>query len=1565
MKISSRVVKYLVLSGLALFLGGQVSRVNAQSWYNTAWAYRNAVTITNSSGGTLTDFQVHVTLDASFNFSKAQSTGADLRVTNSNGTTLLSFWIESWSQAGSSASIWVKIPSIPSAGGTIYLYYGNPTATSTSSGSATFDFFDDFEGTPTAASSYWTLGSAATAFVQNSGWETSPPHSLSVVVPPTASNGGFTYWGYYGLFDTCAGVGLARTNDSTLNSWTKYVSNPIFGVVSGVGNARWPSVVAVTSPSLMYYMVYEKNYCAGTGSIIELATSPDGITFTDSKVIVPANYGSSLYNQNPSLYLNPKDGLYYLYYYSGGYEIHARSAALPSGLDTATDVTVLTSPATLAAPNMYYNSTTQTYFLSTETYTSSGVWNVDVFASTSPTSGFKLLPGNPIMSDNSACMNQWVFPASTTTLHVWYCNLDATNGWTVQHRTATLTTTGTAGRASVNTPNSSLWTLPTRTGDDGGVRGAWTIASNVTQQDGTSGKVALGVATDRQILLSTFSGGDYVLEAYGKQLDGVVWGLGVRASDWENYYSLNLNENLDSSPNLFLYSWVNNGGPYATATLGQASVGTVNLNTWYKLTAKVHSSEIDVYKDGVSEITGTDSSLASGSVALYGEANTFAEYNNVLVRKYASADPTTSVGSTPSLVLSSMTFNPTSVVGTNSSTGTVTLAAAAPSGGLTVTLSSNSPTVASVPASVSFNSGQTSRTFTVTTFAVSTTTQVTITASYNGASLPATLTVTPAVASLSLNPTSVVGGISSQGTVTLGAPAPTGGAVVTLSSNTPAAATVPANVTVAATQTTATFTVTTFSVASNTGVTISATYNGSTQTAGLTVTPAVLSSVSVTTPVVGGSQSTGTVTLNGPAPTGGAVVTLTSNIPAVATVPASVTVAATQTTATFTVTTNPVATNTPVTISGTYNSTTLNTTLTVTPPGVGSVSMNPTSVTGGTSSTGTVTLSGPAPAGGAVVTLSSNNTAAAQVPATVAFAAGATTGTFAATTSPVAGSTPVTITATYNSTSGTAILTVTPPVVSSVGLNPTSVTGGSTSTGTVTLSAAAPTGGAVVTLSSDNAAAASVPASVAVAAAATTATFTVTSHPVASSTQVNISATYNSTTQSGALTVTPPVVSSVSVIPTSVTGGSPSTGTVTLSGPAPTGGAVVTLSSNTTAAATVPVSVTVAAAATTATFTVTTIPVASSTPVTISATYNSTTQSATLTVLPPGVGSVAFTPPSVTGGTSTSGKVTLSAAAPSGGAVVTLSSNNITAATVPASVTVAENTTFATFTVTTNPVATNTLVTISATYNSATVTADLTVTPPVVSSVGMSPTSVTGGTSSAGTVTLSGAAPAGGAVVTLASDNTAAATVPASVPVAAGETTGTFTVTTSPVASSTLVNISATYNSTTKSGALTVTPPVVSSLGVNPTSVTGGTPSTGTVTLSGPAPSGGAVVALSSNNTAAATVPATVTVAAAATTATFTVTTSAVATNALVTLSATYNSSTQTASLTVVPPVLSSVGVNPTAVAGGTTSTGTVTLSGPAPSGGALVTLVSSNTPVATVPANVTVAATTRQPRSR
>jgi len=392
-------------------------------------------------------------------------------------------------------------------------------------------------------------------------------------------------------------------------------------------------------------------------------------------------------------------------------------------------------------------------------------------------------------------------------------------------------------------------------------------------------------------------------------------------------------------------------------------------------------------------------------------------------------------------------------------------------------------------------------------------------------------------------------------------------------------------------------------------------------------------------------------------------------------------------------------------------------------------------------------------------------------------------------------------------------------------------------------------------------------------------------------------------------------LSSLSVNPTSVTGGNSSTGTVTMSGPAPANGAQVTLSSSNTTAARFPSSVTVPAGATSATFTVSTSAVTASTAVTISAAYGGATRTASLAVTPaappaPTLSSLTLNPTSVIGGTqSSTGTVTLSGAAPAG-AQVALSSSNTVAARVPSSVTVVAGATSATFTVSTSAVTASTAVTISVAYGGATRTASITVAPapppaPTLSSLTLSPTSVIGGTqSSTGTVTLSGAASAGGAQVALSNSNTVAARVPSSVFVPAGATSATFTVSTSAVTASTTATISTAYGGVTRTASITVAPAppppaTLSSLTLNPASVIGGLQtSTGTVTLSAPAPAGGAAVALSSSN-GAARVPSSVFVPAGATSATFTVNTSIVLFSTSATISASYNGTTRTAGLSV------------------------------------------------------------------
>jgi hypothetical protein len=194
--------------------------------------------------------------------------------------------------------------------------------------------------------------------------------------------------------------------------------------------------------------------------------------------------------------------------------------------------------------------------------------------------------------------------------------------------------------------------------------------------------------------------------------------------------------------------------------------------------------------------------------------------------------------------------------------------------------------------------------------------------------------------------------------------------------------------------------------------------------------------------------------------------------------------------------------------------------------GLAGLTLSTNAVTGGTSVTGNTTLTGPAPSGGVVITLRSSGSAAV-VPATVTVPAGQSSVVFAVTTSVITSIQTVTITATYAGVTQSAALTINVPAVTlaSLSLSSSSVTGGTSVTGTVRLSGPAQTGGALVTLRTSGSAA-SVPSSVTVAVGLSSATFTITSSAVTSSQTITITAGFGSASQTATLTVNPPAQAS-------------------------------------------------------------------------------------------------------------------------------------------------------------------------------------------------------------------------------------------------------------------------------------------------------------------------------------------------------------------------------------------------------------------------------------------------------
>ncbi len=156
--------------------------------------------------------------------------------------------------------------------------------------------------------------------------------------------------------------------------------------------------------------------------------------------------------------------------------------------------------------------------------------------------------------------------------------------------------------------------------------------------------------------------------------------------------------------------------------------------------------------------------------------------------------------------------------------------------------------------------------------------------------------------------------------------------------------------------------------------------------------------------------------------------------------------------------------------------------------------------------------------------------------------------------------------------------------------------------------------------------------------------------------------------------------------------------------------------------------------------------------------------------------------------------------------------------------------------------------------------------------------------------------------------------------------------------------------------------PTLSSVGVSPSSMVGGQANaTGTVTLNSSAHAGGALVYLNSSNSAAASVPASVTVPYGATSITFPVTTSAVSSDTSVSIAAFYNGQFQSATLTVTPPPVTAPAnvralvLSATAAQGPALVTGNrVYVHGNAPAN-ETITLTSSDPSAVTVPASVIV----------
>ena len=617
-----------------------------------------------------------------------------------------------------------------------------------------------------------------------------------------------------------------------------------------------------------------------------------------------------------------------------------------------------------------------------------------------------------------------------------------------------------------------------------------------------------------------------------------------------------------------------------------------------------------------------------------------------------------------------------------------------------------------------------------------------------------------------------------------------------------------------------------------------------------------------------GAERRVAVQLTAGAPPGGATVSLASSHPALAPLPATVTMPGTHAFTVLPIRFGQVTSPTLITLTATLNGVSASSQFTLRPPTLNDEILQPVVIaTGGSTMSGWLDLEGGGLAGPAGFAVSlSTDSPAATAPATVTIPAGVHGTGFQIQTRPVTSTTIVTVTATAGSvtTRWPIVLTAAPAPTSFI-VRPMSTTSGSQ--GVVT---AAEGSGQdhLVQVTSSHPSLAAVPSSATVFAGSGVGYFDIVTAPVAEPTEVTISVSGGGVTLARPLTLYPslPPLTSLTVSPATVAGGSSATGTVTLGGPAPAVGVSVNLWSNQPHSASVPASVFIPPGETSGSFEVTTFP-GFPTTVQLSAQMDSGFEFSAITVNEaapaPALSAVTVNPTSVAGGNSSTGTVTLSAPAPNGGAVVSLSDNS-SATTVPASVTVASGSSSANFTVTTSTVTTSTPVTITGTFGGTSRTVTLTVNPGTPAAPSL--TSPANGATVAQPITFDWSNVATAVTYIIEIDTSSGFTAP----LTRSESVSVSQATISGLPAQELFwrvrGVNAAGAAGPFSSSRRVTPqaapaaPSLSSVTTSPTTVVGGNGATGTVTLTSAAPSGGLLVNLSSSNAAVASVPGTVTV---------------------------------------------------------------------------------------------------------
>ncbi len=457
--------------------------------------------------------------------------------------------------------------------------------------------------------------------------------------------------------------------------------------------------------------------------------------------------------------------------------------------------------------------------------------------------------------------------------------------------------------------------------------GSWAMQAKLTASNATNGDnfgFAVGISGDLAVVgaFSSDIGGSNRGAAYSYTRTAGVWGSEslILATDSANGNQFGCSVGIDGESVLVGARLADPGGSNRGAAYAYAVYRTMSISfaTQGVTTSKATTGTVTISSasatDTVIDLSSSTPALAVPSTVTVPAGSTSATFP--VSAGSVNADTTVTVTGTATAFTSGtgtiivriprvggVTFDRTQVETGQTAMATILLQAPAPVGGMTVNLSNSMPSALECPATVSVPMGATRASVLVTGKPVPTdfTAKVTATPTFSEKSATILVKHGAVLSAFSFQESSISTFGSTVGMVTLTAPAPVGGVEIALSTSSNRL-TVPATVTVPEGATSATFPAESGAL-SHPSVVVQASSSGVTRTSSVAIVRSAITSVTAPSSVVSGDSAIMTISITGVAPASGTVVTLGTDAPAVASMPASVIIPAGQSSVQVTVNT--------------------------------------------------------------------------------------------------------------------------------------------------------------------------------------------------------------------------------------------------------------------------------------------------------------------------------------------------------------------------------------------------------------------------------------------------------------------------------------------------------------------------------------------------------------------------------------------------------------------------------------------------------------------------------------